>query len=121
MLCRHTSPTPAGAPAGRAVLNRPATYTVLPTTTCAQATPLICTVGSGSAVTVTGVAGFAGSSGAESAWAALGARTASPPASRSMLTSPARSLLSAAVDLEYMDSPVVSPVVRPSPGPDDEH
>src|SRR3712207_1127767 len=120
MLCRHTSPTPAGAPAGRAVLNRPATYTVLPTTTCAHATPLICAVGSGSAVTVTGVVGFAGSSGAESARATLGARTARPPASRSVLTSPARSLLSAAVDLECMGVPPSCPR-RPSPEPDDEH
>ncbi|MEZ5248708.1 MAG: hypothetical protein R2713_05655 [Ilumatobacteraceae bacterium] len=40
---------------------------MLPTTSCVQATPSICTVGSASAVTVTGVAGSAGFAGAESA------------------------------------------------------
>jgi hypothetical protein len=43
-----------GVPAGRALAKLPVTYTVLPTTTSAQATPSICTVGNGSALTVAG-------------------------------------------------------------------
>jgi len=58
---------PAGDPAGRAVPNLPATYTVSPTTVCAQATPSIWTVGSAVAPTVGGDAGSLGSGGIVSA------------------------------------------------------
>src|SRR3954453_10350722 len=52
MLPRGVLFVPAAAPAGRALAKLPPTYTVFPTTTCAQATPSIWTVGSASAVTV---------------------------------------------------------------------
>src|SRR3954453_7926385 len=58
---------PAGDPAGLAAVNLPATYTVSPTTTCAQATPFIWTVGSAVAPTVAGEAGLVGSGGIVSA------------------------------------------------------
>src|SRR3954451_1707131 len=51
---------PAADPAGRAWLNFPVTYTRLPTTTCAQATPSIWTVGRASALTVVCVTGGTG-------------------------------------------------------------
>src|SRR4051794_35042778 len=51
---------PCVAPAGHACVKLPAAYTVLPTVTCAQTTPLSWTVGSGSADTVVGVAGSGG-------------------------------------------------------------
>jgi hypothetical protein len=62
---------------------------VLPTTTCAQATPFICTVGSASAVTVVGVAAD-GVGGAESACAEPGARMPSIPTTSRALTAPER-------------------------------
>ncbi|OMQ16486.1 hypothetical protein A7K94_0202180 [Modestobacter sp. VKM Ac-2676] len=65
---------------------------MLPTTTCDQATPLIWTVGSASAVTVVGVAAE-GAGGAESARAAAGVSSASAPATSRML-SPAESVRS---------------------------
>ena len=42
---------PGAAPDGRAVLNRPPTYTVFPTTSWVHTTPLTWTVGRASAVT----------------------------------------------------------------------
>ena len=54
-FARAVSLVPAAAPAGRAEVNLPVAYTVLPTTTWSQTTPLICTVGSESAETVAGV------------------------------------------------------------------
>src|SRR3954470_6129477 len=51
---------PAADPAGRAWLNFPVTYTRLPTTTCAQATPSLWTVGRASALTVVCVTGGTG-------------------------------------------------------------
>jgi hypothetical protein len=60
---------------------------VVPTTTCDQTTPSICTVGRASAVTVAGVPGSAGSSGAESARAVpVRAPPAAPPTSRQLST-----------------------------------
>ncbi len=76
--------TPGAAPAGRALANDPATYTVFPTVTCDQTTPSICTVGSGSVATV---AGSVPPTGCESAWAA-GMDTASNDAT----TSPAEAM-----------------------------
>src|SRR5665647_2393112 len=60
-FARGTVLTPTAARAGRAVLKLPATYTVLPTTTCCQATPLIWAVGSPSEDTVVGVVVLGGS------------------------------------------------------------
>ena len=109
---RTVSWVPAAAPAGRALVNFPVAYTVLPTTTCDQTTPLICTVGSASAVTVAGVAGFLGSSGAESAWAVAGPRRPSAPPANSRLNPPA---------MHRLATPAMRPVTAvprfdPSPG-----
>src|SRR4051794_21361854 len=60
MFDRGVSFVPAGDPAGRAEVNSPVAYTVLPTTTWSQTTPLICTVGSASALTVVSVTGGTG-------------------------------------------------------------
>ena len=49
--------TPGAAPAGRALVKEPAAYTVLPTTTWVQTTPLTCTVSNGSVETVAGPLG----------------------------------------------------------------
>src|SRR5690348_10997260 len=65
---------PAADPAGRAWLKLPVAYTVLPTTTCDQTTPLTCTVGSESAETVDSVTG---GTGAVSASAGAAERAAS--------------------------------------------
>ena len=54
---RGVSFVPAAAPAGRALENEPAAYTTLPTTAWSHTMPLICTVGSESAVTVVGSPG----------------------------------------------------------------
>src|ERR1044072_1008059 len=64
MLARAT---PVPEPAGRAVVKLPPAYTRFPTMACDQTTPLICTVGSASALTVVGVPGSLGFWGAESA------------------------------------------------------
>src|SRR6478735_4078738 len=53
-FARRTVLLPGAAPAGRAVLNLPPTYTVLPTTSWVQTTPFTCTVGRPSAVTPEG-------------------------------------------------------------------
>src|SRR4029453_10100335 len=55
MLPRATPWVPGAAPAGRASLKVPPTYTLLPMITWAQATPLCWTVGSPSAATVAGI------------------------------------------------------------------
>ncbi len=56
MFCAAISPVPpAATPGGRALVKLPVTYTVLPTSTWLQATPLICHVGKASALTVAGV------------------------------------------------------------------
>ena len=52
MLARGVSCWPGAAPAGRAEVNSPTAYTVLPTTSWSHTTPLIWTVGRASAVTV---------------------------------------------------------------------
>src|SRR3954469_9476267 len=52
-FCRGMRFVPAAAPAGRAFEKDPPAYTVFPTTAWDHTTPLsICTVGSGSSVTV---------------------------------------------------------------------
>ena len=57
-LFASTSPAPPTAtPGGRARVNSPVTYAVLPTTTESQTTPLTCQVGRPSADTVAGVPG----------------------------------------------------------------
>ena len=58
---------------------------MLPTTACAQTTPLICGVGSTSAVTVGGVAGFAGLGGALSAKAGPAAKNAPKPSAMAVV------------------------------------
>jgi hypothetical protein len=55
---------PGADPAGRAVLNEPPAYTVLPITTCDQTTPLTCTVGSASALTPEAGTGMTGAGAA---------------------------------------------------------
>jgi hypothetical protein len=65
-LVRGVSFVPKGDPAGRAELKLPPAKTMLPTTACDQTTPLICTVGNPSAVTVAGVPAVGG---VGSAWA----------------------------------------------------
>src|SRR5437868_4850902 len=60
MFERGVSFVPSAAPAGRACENWPVAYTRLPTITCAQTTPLICTVGNAAADTVSGDDGSTG-------------------------------------------------------------
>src|SRR3712207_2914925 len=96
-LPRGVSAVPAGTPAGRALVNLPAAYTVVPTTAWDHTTPSTCTVGSGSAVTVVGVAGSAGTRGAESARAVPDGNPPRTPASTSTAISAASSALGAAV------------------------
>ena len=55
MFERGVSFTPAAAPAGRAWENWPVTNTRLPDDHWSHTTPLICTVGSAAAETVSGV------------------------------------------------------------------
>src|SRR5690606_22327972 len=81
---RGVSLVPAGAPAGRALLNSPPAYTVPPETACVHTMPLICTVGSGSALTVVVTPG---SGGAVSALAAGG--TTHPATTRPTATATA--------------------------------
>src|SRR5947208_268433 len=74
---------PAAAPAGRALEKLPPAYTVLPLMTCAQTTPeSICTVGSGSAVTVDALRSSIGAGPAEAAVAADPPSATTPMASR---------------------------------------
>ena len=72
MFERGVSFTPAAAPAGRACENWPVAYTRFPTMIESHTTPLICTVGSGAAVTVSSD----GSVGAVSAAAGAARRVA---------------------------------------------
>src|SRR5437868_11941801 len=60
MFERGVSFVPSAAPAGRARENWPVAYTRFPTITCAQTTPLICTVGNAAADTVSGSDGSTG-------------------------------------------------------------
>src|SRR5262245_49467538 len=57
MFERGVSFTPGAAPAGRALVNWPVAYTRLPTISWFHTTPLICTVGSAAAETVSGSPG----------------------------------------------------------------
>lgn len=54
MLVRAVVFAPGAAPAGRAFVKLPPTYTVFPMTTCDQTTPSTWTVGSASLLTVAG-------------------------------------------------------------------
>ena len=74
MFDRGVSFVPGAAPAGRAWVNWPVAKTRLPTITWSQTTPLICTVGSAAAETVSSD----GSAGAVSA--AAGAPPPGTPA-----------------------------------------
>src|SRR3954454_11987005 len=79
-LFASTSPVPPTAtPGGRARVNWPVTYAVLPTTTESQTTPLTCQVGRPSADTVAGVPG-------------AGAVSAEAPGDESATTPPTRRL-----------------------------
>src|ERR1700674_690863 len=60
MFERAVSFVPGADPAGRACVNLPVAYTRFPTITCAQTTPLICTVGNAAADTVSGNEGSTG-------------------------------------------------------------
>ena len=72
MFDRGVSFTPAAAPAGRACENWPVANTRFPTMSESHTTPLICTVGSGAAVTVSSD----GSVGAVSAAAGVARKVA---------------------------------------------
>ena len=87
-LFASTSPAPpTGTPGGRARVNSPVTYAVLPTTTESQTTPLTCQVGRPSADTVAGVPG----AGAVSAEAPGDESATSPPTMRLSVTGTKRS------------------------------
>src|SRR3954447_439098 len=95
-FARGVSLTPGSAPAGRALVKRPVAYTVLPTVTIDHTTPLTCTVGSASALTVSGLAGDVGV-GMVSA-RAPGASRASTPATRRKISAPDSVLMDAVDD-----------------------
>src|SRR5690349_21535358 len=92
MLLATTSPAPpAATPGGRARVNEPVTYTVSPMMAWLHTTPLICQVGSASAVTVGGGTSAAAASAATTgaAWAWAGSATTAMEAAARTVT-PAR-------------------------------